>query len=57
MSSLSHPIDVYSDWIDACEELNPGSKCEQENKNNINSIYYFIKGKKSNLFHNDIFCF
>ncbi|KAL6631625.1 Elf1-domain-containing protein [Neocallimastix sp. 'constans'] len=25
INSLSHPIDVYSDWIDACEELNPGS--------------------------------
>ncbi|KAG4106213.1 Elf1-domain-containing protein [Neocallimastix lanati (nom. inval.)] len=25
INSLSHPIDVYSDWIDACEELNPGA--------------------------------
>ena len=30
ITHLSEPIDVYSDWIDACEKLNNGKDEEEE---------------------------
>ncbi|KAM9900127.1 hypothetical protein OXX59_008989 [Metschnikowia pulcherrima] len=42
INSLSHPVDIYSDWIDACEDLaedNEGTGSAEENEDQANDQY------------------